>query len=101
VRPDSRRPWLYRKLAAKRELGEPMPAREYVSGEGPLYLGRSYRRLVIDSDAAQVRPMRGRVELPRQTWTTPPGSWTAGTGRSARRGWSGGCGSERTRWAST
>ncbi|MFB9720498.1 M48 family metallopeptidase [Planobispora longispora] len=58
----AKRPWLYGKIAEKRELGEAPPDKTLVSGEGFRYLGRSYRlRLVQEGD---VRLIRGRIELP-------------------------------------
>ena len=35
--------WVYTKLAEKERLFKPRPAKEFVEGEGFLYLGRSYR----------------------------------------------------------
>ncbi|MEV0974985.1 M48 family metallopeptidase [Microtetraspora glauca] len=58
---EAKRPWLYGKLAEKRDLGENPPEKEYVSGEGFLYLGRSYRLRIVDS--GDVRLSRGRLEL--------------------------------------
>ncbi|MER5420446.1 M48 family metallopeptidase [Streptosporangium roseum] len=60
---ESRRRWLYGKLAERRSLGDPRPEREYVSGEGFPYLGRSYRLLLVDE--GPVRLVRGRLELAR------------------------------------
>lgn len=60
---EAKRSWLYGKLAEKRELGEPAPAKEFVSGEGFSYLGRSYRLRIVDS--GRVRLVGGRLELPR------------------------------------
>ncbi|MEV6867690.1 SprT family zinc-dependent metalloprotease [Streptosporangium subroseum] len=59
----SRRRWLYGKLAERRSLGEPRPEREYVSGEGFPYLGRSYRLMLVEE--GPVRLVRGRLELAR------------------------------------
>lgn len=60
---EAKRPWLYGKLAQKRELGDTPPAKEFVTGEGFRYLGRSYRLRLVD--AGEVRLVRGRLELPR------------------------------------
>jgi hypothetical protein len=63
--------WLYRTLAQKREaLGETRP-REYVSGEGFYYLGKSYRLKLVDGEGAQfpakpLRPTQGRFLLDRR-----------------------------------
>jgi predicted metal-dependent hydrolase len=59
---EAKRSWLYGKLAQRRELGEAPPARAYVSGEGFLYLGRSYRLRIV-APGVQVRLIRGRLEL--------------------------------------
>ncbi|SNT61564.1 hypothetical protein SAMN05443665_106429 [Actinomadura meyerae] len=67
----SRRRWLYGKLAERRELGEARPEREYVSGEGFPYLGRSHRLLIVDAAPSPVRLMHGRLELRRNALDDP------------------------------
>ena len=63
--------WVYTKLAQRELLCRPAPPREYVSGEGFPYLGRSYRLLLVDpppDGAAAVPPLRlhhGRFQLRR------------------------------------
>ncbi|MBN1171292.1 MAG: M48 family metallopeptidase [Micromonosporaceae bacterium] len=59
----TKRMWVYRKLAEKDLLLSSRPAKEFVTGEGFAYLGRSYRLLVADVN--QVRMERGRLLLPR------------------------------------
>lgn len=61
----AKRPWLYAKLRDRAALGEPRPPREYVTGEGFPYLGRSYRLLIVDEAPRPVRLNRGRLELRR------------------------------------
>lgn len=62
----AKRPWLYAKLRERAETGMPRPPREFVSGEGFPYLGRSYRLLLIDEATRPVvRLHRGRLELRR------------------------------------
>lgn len=61
----AKRRWLYEKLAERRGLGESRPPRQFVSGEGFPYLGRSYRLLLVDEAPAPVRLLRGRLELRR------------------------------------
>lgn len=61
---EAKRPWLYGKLAERRELGEARPARQYVAGEGFPYLGRSYRLRIVEP-GREVRLIRGRLELGR------------------------------------
>jgi predicted metal-dependent hydrolase len=57
-----KRPWLYRKLAEKREYDWRSSEKEFVSGEGFSYLGRSYRLRIVPG--GEVRLSRGRLELP-------------------------------------
>jgi len=62
----AKRPWLYAKLRERAETGTPRPPREFVSGEGFLYLDRSYRLLLIDEAShPPVRLHCGRLELRR------------------------------------
>jgi hypothetical protein len=63
----SKRPWLYAKLRERAETGPPAPPREFVSGEGFLYLGRSYRLLLVNEGPRPVRLWRGRLELRRDS----------------------------------
>jgi predicted metal-dependent hydrolase len=60
----SKREWVYRKLAEKELLQHEPVTKELVDGEGFLYLGRSHRLKVDDTDGA-VRLERGRLILPR------------------------------------
>ncbi len=61
--------WVFSKLAEKALLFQPPPRKEYVSGEGFHYLGRSYRLLLVDdawaNGAARLRLTGGRFILPR------------------------------------
>jgi predicted metal-dependent hydrolase len=59
--------WIYTKLAEKELLFQPPPEREYVSGEGFYYLGRSYRLLLIEPDASlpTLQLQQGRFRLQR------------------------------------
>jgi predicted metal-dependent hydrolase len=60
-----KRPWLYRKLAEKKALQRPVSEKQYVSGEGFLYLGRSYRLLVVDEQDVPLKLEGGRFRLRR------------------------------------
>jgi hypothetical protein len=60
----SKRDWVYRRLAEKEVLQHEPVTKELVDGEGFLYLGRSHRLKLSDSDGA-VRLERGRLILPR------------------------------------
>ncbi len=58
------RAWVYKTLAEKKLLVRPYVPKEYVSGEGFYYLGRSYRlKLADDVDRLILRS--GRFVLPR------------------------------------
>jgi predicted metal-dependent hydrolase len=63
----SKRQWVYGKLRERAEAGQPRPPREYVTGEGFPYLGRSYRLLTVDEAPRPVRLNRGRLELRRDS----------------------------------
>jgi hypothetical protein len=41
--------WIYQKLAKKKTLNREKPKREFVNGQGFLYLGKSYRLKLIDN----------------------------------------------------
>jgi len=60
----SKREWVYRKLAEKEVLQHDPVTKELVDGEGFLYLGRSHRLKIEDTDGT-VRLERGRLVLPR------------------------------------
>jgi predicted metal-dependent hydrolase len=60
--------WVYTKLEEKGAQARPRSPKEYVSGEGFYYLGRSYRLKVIADDGNQQGPLRlyrGRFEMRR------------------------------------
>jgi predicted metal-dependent hydrolase len=57
--------WIYTKLAEKSILGSPVPKKQFVSGEGLPYLGRSYRLLLVDALDTPVKLERGRFKLLR------------------------------------
>ena len=60
-----KRPWLYRKLAEKQALQRPVSAKQYISGEGFPYLGRSYRLLLVDEQEEPLKLDAGRFRLRR------------------------------------
>jgi hypothetical protein len=49
--------WVYTKLAEKERQAHPRPRKEYVPGEGFLYLGQSYRLRIVEGDV-RTRPLR-------------------------------------------
>jgi predicted metal-dependent hydrolase len=81
----SRRRWLYGKLANRALIGEGRSEREFVSGEGFPYLGRSHRLLIVDSGPARVRLMNGRLEIPQTLLSEPARAligWYTGRGET-------------------
>jgi len=60
-----KRAWVYKKVAEKEALRHATPVKEYVSGEGFPYLGRSYRLLLVDLQDAPLRLDAGRFRLLR------------------------------------
>jgi predicted metal-dependent hydrolase len=61
----SKRDWVYRKLAEKEVLQYEPVTKELVDGEGFLYLGRSHRLKLTETDGA-VRLERGRLVMPSE-----------------------------------
>ena len=57
--------WLYTKIAEKEALQQPVGGKEFVSGEGFPYLGRSYRVLLVDHQAVPLKLEAGRFKLVR------------------------------------
>ena len=64
---DENRVWIYTKLEEKQAQARPRSPREFVSGEGFPYLGRSYRLKLVDGVGRQppLRLYRSRFELRR------------------------------------
>lgn len=60
----SKRDWIYKKLAEKEELRWQPVTKELVDGEGFLYLGRSHRLKIAETDRRTVRLDHGRLVLP-------------------------------------
>jgi len=60
-----KRAWVYRKVAEKAALRPAVPIREFVSGEGFSYLGRSYRLLLVNAQDVPLRLEAGRFRLLR------------------------------------
>lgn len=60
-----KRAWVYKKLGEKEALRHGVPVREYVSGEGFPYLGRSYRLLLVRTQEVPLRLEAGRFRLRR------------------------------------
>jgi len=60
----AKRTWIYRKLAEKEILHYQPVTKELIDGEGFLYLGRSHRLQIVDTETDRVRLDRGRLVLP-------------------------------------
>lgn len=63
---ESRRLWIYRNLAEWRDLNATRVVREWVNGEGFLYLGSSYRLLLAQEQDEPVKLKDGRFCLLRK-----------------------------------
>lgn len=61
----SRRYWIYRSLAEWRDLNATRIIREYKSGEGFLYLGRTYRLRIVGRQDEPLKLKDGRFLLQR------------------------------------
>ena len=62
---EEKRFWIYSRLAEKERLQRAIPTKEYVDGEGFLYLGRSYRLKLVDEQAVPLKLSAGRFNLLR------------------------------------
>lgn len=63
---NEKRFWIYTKIAEKEARQQPVAAKEFVSGEGLPYLGRSYRLLLVDRQEAPLKLEGGRFKLRRE-----------------------------------
>lgn len=61
--------WIYKKLAEKAELQHPLPRKEFVNGEGFLYLGRSYRLKLVSEQDEPLKLIAGRFNLRKDVLT--------------------------------
>jgi len=57
--------WLYTKIAEKDAREQPVVGKEFVTGEGFPYLGKSYRLLLVDEQEAALKLENGRFKLCR------------------------------------
>jgi predicted metal-dependent hydrolase len=57
--------WLYTKMAEKASRHQPLDTKEFVSGEGFPYLGRSYRLLLVSKQDVPLKLAAGRFKLLR------------------------------------
>lgn len=66
----SKRMWIYRNLAEWRDLNATKVVREWVNGESFLYLGGSYRLLLVDQQDETLMLKDGRFQLLRSAIET-------------------------------
>ncbi len=59
--------WIYTKLAEKDRLQRKVPRKEFVAGEGFLYLGRTHRLKLVDEQDALLKLVNGRFALRRDS----------------------------------
>lgn len=57
--------WIYTKLAEKERLQRKVPRKEFVDGEGFLYLGRIHRLKLVDDQDTPLKLVNGRFALRR------------------------------------
>jgi predicted metal-dependent hydrolase len=57
--------WIYTKLAEKERLRRRLPRKEFVDGEGFLFLGRSYRLKLVAKQELPLKLLNGRFQLRR------------------------------------
>jgi predicted metal-dependent hydrolase len=60
---DEKRFWIYTKLAEKDRLHRHVPRKEFVGGEGFLYLGRTHRLKLVDEQQVPLKLENGRFSL--------------------------------------
>lgn len=58
--------WIFKKLAEKATLQRAVPRKQFVDGEGFLYLGRSYRLKLVEQQAQPLKLLGGRFRLRRR-----------------------------------
>lgn len=63
---EAKRYWIFKNLAEWRDLNATRVLREYRNGEGFLYLGRSYRLLLVSAQAEPLLLKNGRFCLRRE-----------------------------------
>ena len=57
--------WIYTRLAEKERLQRAVPRKEFVDGEGFLYLGRSFRLKLVEEQDVPLKLLGGRFRLSR------------------------------------
>ena len=59
--------WIYTKLAEKERLRRAIPRKEFIDGEGFLFLGRSYRLKLVGKQELPLKLLNGRFLLRRDS----------------------------------
>ncbi|MET9974840.1 M48 family metallopeptidase [Streptomyces microflavus] len=80
-----RRRWIYDKLDERTDEAAIRPVKEFVTGEGFNYLGRSYRLKLVDDARVPVRLVRGRFMMCRDALDRAEDeliAWYRGRGRA-------------------
>lgn len=60
-----KQPWIYKKLSEREAIHREFPPKEFKSGEGFQYLGRSYRLLLVPDQDVPVKLEHGRFKMLR------------------------------------
>lgn len=60
-----KRYWIHKKLTEKAQLQKTIPRKQFIDGEGFLYLGRSYRLKLVDEQKEPLKLINGRFCLRR------------------------------------
>jgi predicted alpha/beta hydrolase family esterase len=71
--------WIYTKLAEKDRLQRQVPRKEFVGGEGFLYLGRTHRLKLVDEQDVPLKLANGRFTLRRDAGPPRGSISSAGT----------------------
>ncbi len=61
-----KRGWIYSRLAHREALQHPVVTKEFVTGEGFSYLGRSYRLLLVNNQDVPLKLEAGRFRMRRR-----------------------------------
>ncbi len=68
---ERKRPWIYRGLAEWEDMNATRVTREFVSGEGFLYLGRTYRLRIVEEQKEPLLLKEGFFYLRPDSFTSP------------------------------
>lgn len=77
--------WIYTRLAEKERLQRAVPRKEFVDGEGFLYLGRSYRLKLVEEQEVPLKLAGGRFCLRRDALPEARGHFIRWYSRNGKR----------------